>query len=169
MTINFRTIVLGVAIAVAVYTSPAGAQQVLKPEDTARIKVEVDAAMQNYVTAFNRSDSKSIANNSFTSPSVAMGPNGVSTRTPEQIDQQYADTTKRLAETGWVKSVGGRYSICVINANTALFNGRFDRLRRDGSVLTETATTYLFTKGKDGWRIAALFGHATDKIITCSE
>lgn len=169
MTINFRTIILGVAMAAAVYTSPVGAQQVLKPEDTARIKAEVDAAMQNYVSAFNRRDSKFIANSSFTSPWITMGPSGVSTRTPEQVDQQYAGTTQRLAETGWVKSVGGRYSICVINANTALFNGRFDRVRKDGSVMTETATTYLFTKGKDGWRIAALFGHTIDKVITCSE
>lgn len=166
MQTNSRAMILGVAMIAALCASPVRA---LTLEYQAKIKTEVNAAMQNYVDAFNRSDGNSIGNSSFTNPSFAIGPSGLSTRTPEQMAQQYTNTTKRLAETGWVKSVGGRYSICVINATAALFNGRFDRVRKDGSVMTETATTYLFNKGKDGWRIAALWGHDINKVVTCNE
>ncbi len=169
MTTYFRIVALSVAIIVGLAASPGRAAQGLTPEDHTKIKAEVNAAMQNYVDAFNRSDGNFIGHSSFTNPAAVIGPNGVVTRTPEQMAQQYNNTTQQLAKTGWVKSVGGRYSICVINATTALFDGRFDRVRKDGSVMTETATTYLFNKGKDGWRIAALWGHDINKAVTCSE
>ncbi len=169
MTTIFRTIAVTTLVIAALFSAPTHAQQVLKSDDIAKIKTDVHAAMEKYRTAFNRRDSKAIGDSSFTSPSVAMGGDGVVVKTPDQIDKQYAGSTSKLAEIGWVESVPVRYDICVINANTALYNGLYNRVRKDGSVITPTATTYLLNKGKDGWRIAALFGHSFTHTMTCSE
>lgn len=168
MTI-FREIALGVLVALAMQVAPARAQQALKPAELGQIKADVHEAMNKYIDAFNRGDSKFIGSNVFANPSAALGADGVVLRTPDEIDKQYANTYRRMSERGWAKSVTVSYNICVLNANTAFFNGLFNRVRKDGSVIEPTATSYLFTKTKDGWRMALLIGHDSNNTMTCSD
>ena len=169
MTTTSRAITLSILMILALFAAPVRAQQALKPEETAKIKADVLEALQKYNDAFNRRDSKFIGEKVFTNPSVAMGPNGVVLKSAEEIDKQYAGSTQRLVEIGWEKSVPARYNICILNPNTALYNGLFNRVRKDGSVIQGTATTYMFIKVKDGWRMSALFGTSLDKTVTCSD
>jgi hypothetical protein len=143
--------------------------QALKPEETAQIKTEVIKAMDGYMASFNNGDTKSVANNSFTNPGLAMGANGVTVNTPEQLDKQYAGNLARLKEAGWAKSVVLSYEVCVMNPNVAFASSRFNRVKTDGSILAEGATTYMLNKSKDGWRIAMLIGHDRSKTMKCSD
>jgi error-prone DNA polymerase len=79
------------------------------------------------------------------------------------------DITARLAKAGWVKTETTRYDICVLNPTTAWFDGRFARMRKDGSVISQHAITYFFTKGSDGWKMFANFGHDINKVVTCKD
>jgi len=172
MTPVFRRVLLALGAGAAVLGmhvgAPVQAQEALKPEDLAKIKAEVLATVTSYFTAFNEHRTKDIADKVFTNPGLAMSANGVAVNTPEQIDKQYAGILQRLTEQGWEKSVMLQYDVCVMNANVAFASGKFNRLKKDGSILQSAASTYMLNKGKDGWRIAMLIGTEANKQLTCN-
>lgn len=166
MSTFLRAAAFGVVFSFAAQGAQA---QALKAEETAQIKADVIKAMDGYMASFNKGDTKSVANNSFTNPGLAMGPNGVTINTPEQLEKQYTGNLERLKEAGWAKSVVLKYEVCVMNANVAFASSTFNRVKTDGSILAEGATTYMLNKGKDGWRIAMLIGHDRSKTMKCSD
>jgi len=166
MSTFLRATALGVMLAVTAHGAQA---QALKPEETAKFKADVIAAMDGYMASFNKGDTKSVAFKSFTNPGLAMSANGVAVNTPEQLEKQYTGNLERLKEAGWAKSVVLSYEVCVMNANVAFASSRFNRVKTDGSILAEGATTYMLNNGKDGWRIAMLIGHDRSKTMKCSD
>lgn len=165
---KFTALISGILIAAGL-SAPVHAQQALKPEESARLKVEVNTAMQAYIDAFNRNDSKFIGHVTKSNPSVTVGPRGVTTQTPDEVEKGFANSAESLAKAGWVKTETTRYDICVLNPTTAWFDGRFARMRKDGSVISQHAITYFFTKGSDGWKMFANFGHDINKVVTCKD
>jgi hypothetical protein len=49
----------------------------------------------------------------------------------------------------------------VLHAGAAIASGKFYRDKKDGSVLSENAVTYIFAKTDEGWRIVSFGGHAS--------
>lgn len=155
---------------VLIFAASAHAQQAaLTPADTAKIKAEVVETMTKYVTTFTAQKPKVIADNIFTNPSITLGANGLTVNTPEQVNAQYTGNIKRLLEGGWEKSVMEHHNVCVMNANVAFANSRYVRYKKDGSIHSEGASTYMLNKGKDGWRIVMLIGHDINKVMTCTD
>ena len=167
---GFLRIVLCAVAALAIQGMAARAQQAtLRPEDIGKIKAEINAAMSAYIDASNRGDSKFIGNSVFSNPSVALGPDGVATHTPDETDKRYANLNRTLVERGWVKSVTARYNICVLNANTGFVDAVFNRTRKDGSVIEPVASSYFFSRTKEGWKLSLMIGHVPTKIVSCSD
>lgn len=76
---------------------------------------------------------------------------------------------QRLEAQGWVRAEYPKPIVCVINAGTAIASGEFMRYRKDGSVMSVNATTYLFGRTPGGWRIVSFFGHERGKIVGCND
>ena len=164
------TLFRSIALAVILTAGSVQAQQAaLTPADTAKIKAEVIETMTKYVTTFTAQKPKVIADDIFSNPSIAMGPNGVTVNTPEQVNTQYSGNIKRLLEGGWEKSVMDHHNVCVMNANVAFANSRYVRYKKDGSIHSDGASTYMLNKGKDGWRIVMLIGHDINKVMVCND
>ena len=64
--------------------------------------------------------------------------------------------------------IGERVYLTPSCAAIAILSAQFIRYRKDGSVLSEPAGTYLFSKTKQGWRIVAQIPHSPDRIINCA-
>ena len=158
------------ALVVIFLASAAQAQQApMTPAETAKIKADVIETMTKYVTTFTAQKPRIIADEIFSNPSLNMGANGVIVNTPDQVNTQYTGNIKRLVEENWEKSVMVHHNVCVMNANVAFSNSRYIRYKKDGSVHSEGASTYMLNKGKDGWRIVMLIGHDINKVMVCND
>ena len=164
-----RAIALSFGLMTVALGGLAHAQAAPKPEEIAKTKADVLATVNAYFSAFNQHDAQKIANEIYSNPSMAMGANGVSANTPDQVAKQYTGNIQRLVESGWDRSVILHYDVCLMNPNLAFAHGTFNRLRKDGSILQAGASTYMLNKGKDGWRIAMLVPHDKNKVMTCND
>lgn len=141
----------------------------LSKAEIAKISAEVTEAVGTYGRVFSEQNPKGLVEGSFNQPSFSIGANGVAMNSPDKQVAQFDATIKRLAETGWEKSVFSKISVCVLNANAAFASGLFTRYKKDGGVLAQGSETFIFIKSKDGWRIVSTIGHDAYKAVTCSD
>jgi len=57
----------------------------------------------------------------------------------------------------------------VLHTGAAIASGKFYRYKKDGSVLSENAVTYIFGKTDKGWRIVSYGGHGLDRVVPCQD
>ncbi len=160
-----------VGLVAAVLAPPAMAAEStgkLSPAEIAKITAEVTEGVVTYGRVFSERNPKGVVEGSFNQPSFSMGASGVAMNVPEKQIAQFDATLKRLADSGWEKSVFSKMSVCVLNANAALASGLFTRYRKDGSEHSQGSETFIFTRTKEGWRIVSTIGHDAFKTVTCS-
>ena len=153
-----------ITVAVLALSGLAAAQE--RPEE--ETKIAVRAAWDAYIDAFSAGETDVIANDVYAAPSYQLGGNGASVRvTPADTQAAFDATHASLAPERYDRSETDRAEICVINDGTALLSAYFTRYRTDDTVISNGASSYLFAKFDDDWRIVAIMANPAAKLITC--
>ncbi len=85
----------------------------------------------------------------------------------DQVEAGFRRATEALVAQGYDHSELPNPSICTPNPSTTIVSGKFRRYRADGSVLAELATTYIYGKTDDGWKIHATIAHDPETVVGC--
>lgn len=157
MKYQWRLIVLGILMA-AFGETPATAQQAMSTADMAKVKAEVSVAEANYIRVFSAKDIRTVVDKVWAHPAVEMGPGGAKLLTPADVEENYKKIYAGLAKTAWDHSEGTSV-VCVISPTMAVSRNHFRRLTKDGALLMEGYSHYLYTKQADGWRITTSLGN----------
>jgi hypothetical protein len=132
------------------------------------LKAEVSAAWEDYLKVFAAGRSDVISERVYLAPSYALGATGPSvSTTAAEIKARFDASIGALVPQSYARTTTKSANICVLNDATAILSAQFTRYRKDGSVLSEPAGTYVFSKTKQGWRIVAQIPHAPDRLIHC--
>jgi hypothetical protein len=155
---------------VCLSAAAASAQPSLTTDEIAKIKKEVTAAVHHYYRLFSERNTKALPEEVFHVPLIYLSPEGAQVdATPQEVTARTEGNLKRLLESGWDRSEFPSPSVCVLNAGSAIASGRFYRYKKDGSVLSENAVTYIFGKTAKGWRIVSYGGHPLDRVVPCQD
>jgi hypothetical protein len=151
-------------IGVACGSAKPSAQEVSESE----VKASVRSVWDAYIGAFSAGRTDVVANEVYAAPSFQLGAGGADVRMTAADTQARFDATHRsLALQEYDRSETDRAEICVINDGAALLSAHFTRYRTDGSVLSKGASSYLFGRFDDGWRIVAIMANPAAKLIAC--
>ena len=163
---NFRTVMVAAALTLGLSVS-ASAQQAMTPADVAKIEKEVSAAAQDYIHAMSSLDTQQVVK-LFSNPTVYTSPKGSTARTLDEIKTMYDDIFRDLKKTPYDHSEFRNTKICVIGPNSAMISGGFVRVAKDGSLMMDGTTVYLFTRVEGGWKIVANLGTPKlNKAVDC--
>ncbi|MGH9320469.1 MAG: DUF6841 family protein [Vicinamibacteria bacterium] len=155
--------------ALTVPPAPLGAQTRLSDAEIAQVKKDVTAAVHHYYRLFTERNMKALPQEVFHVPLIHIGPDGVQVyATPEAVTERFEASLKGLLENGWDRSEFPSPSVSVLHASGALASGKFYRYKKDGSLLSENAVTYVFGRTDRGWRIVSFTGHGVDRVVTCA-
>lgn len=80
----------------------------------------------------------------------------VTLATAGEVVGAFEPQLERMRAEGYDRSEARAIDVSVLNARTALVGGTFDRVRRDGSVISHLVATYLVVDGDAGRRIRAM-------------
>ncbi len=146
------------------------AQTSLSADEVAKIKNEVTAAVHHYYRLFTERNMKALPEEVFHVPLVYLSPEGAQVdATASEVTARTEANLKRLLDSGWDRSEFPSPNVCVLHAGAAIASGKFTRYKKDGSVLSENAVTYLFGKTGKGWRIVSYGGHGLDRVVPCKD
>ncbi len=150
--------------------STASAQQALSKDEIGKIKQEVTAVVHRYYQLFTERNMKALPQEIFHLPFVLLAPEGAQVElTAEAMTTRNEGNLKRLLESGWDRSEFPSPQVCVLNSGAAIASGKFFRYKKDGSVLSENAVTYILGKTDKGWRIVTFGGHGLERIVPCKD
>ena len=151
-------LVIGAGLS-ALYAQPSG-------QDA--LKAEVSAAWEEYLKLFADGRADVIGDRVYSAPSFNLTANGPNvSMTPADTRARFETSIAALVKQNYARTTTKHANICVLNDATAILSVQWTRYRKDGSVLSEPAGTYLFSKTKDGWRIIAQTGHAPERVMRC--
>jgi hypothetical protein len=159
-----------IGVFLIVMLAPAQGQrqgQRLGPLDVAAIKNDVKAASDKYFRLFSE-HKMSALDEIYNVPLITIGPNGVTARTTREqvIERAVTSYDQFLPEkTGYLRSEMPNPTICVLNAGAAIVSGKWYRIKKDESVMSESGIAYFWGKTKDGWRMIGWAG--TESIVQC--
>ena len=159
-----KAAVLAAALAIGAGLSALNAQ----PSGQEALKAEVSAAWEDYLKLFAAGRADLIGDRVYLAPSfnlTATGPNV--SMTPADTRTRFETSIGALVKQNYARTTTKHANVCVLNDATAILSTQWTRYRKDGSVLSEPAGTYVFSKTKDGWRIVAQIGHAPERVMTC--
>lgn len=150
--------------------SAAAAPAQLTPQDIARIKKEVTAAIHQYYRFYTERNMKAMGDQVYFAPFIGVGANGITVQaTPDAVTKNHEGALKRLLDSDWDRSEFPNPTVCVMNAGAALASGTFSRYRKDGTVISTNGITYWMGKAADGWKILSFTGHAQGKLVQCND
>ena len=157
---------VGVAIATAIATGLIGVSAQQPGQDA--LKAEVSAAWEDYLKLFAAGRADVIGERVYLAPSFNLTANGPNvSMTPADTRARFETSISALVKQNYARTTTKHANICVLNDATAILSVQWTRYRKDGSVLSEPAGTYVFSKTKDGWRIIAQTGHAPERVMRC--
>jgi hypothetical protein len=143
----------------ALYAQPSG-------QDA--LKAEVSAAWEEYLKLFADGRADVIGDRVYSAPSFNLTANGPNvSMTPADTRARFETSIAALVKQNYARTTTKHANICVLNDATAILSVQWTRYRKDGSILSEPAGTYVFSKTKDGWRIIAQTGHAAERVMKC--
>jgi hypothetical protein len=155
-------------LALLLTASAASAQSSMTAEDVAKVKKEVTNVIHRYYQLFTERNMKALPQEIFQIPFTLLSPEGAQVeQTAEAMNARNEGNLKRLLESGWDRSEFPSPQVCVLNPGAAIASGKFFRYKKDGSVLSENAVTYILGKTDKGWRIVTFGGHALDRVVPC--
>ncbi len=159
-----RVVVVVVQMAVGAWATVGFAQS--SAQNT--MQAEVRAAWDEYVRAFSAQRADVIADRVYLTPSFNLAPTGVVvSMTTADVKARFETSIGALAAQNYQRSETKFANICVLNDTAAILSAQFIRYRKDGTVLSEPAATYVFAKTERGWRIVAQMGHTPDRVLKC--
>lgn len=166
-----RNVCKVLAAAAVLGGTPAMAQQAggMAPADVAKIKVEVAAALQDYMKAFSAQDSKAVAHVIYSKPGITLSEQGAQLIDPAQQEVTNAAFIKKLADSGWVRTETPEVTVCVLNPYAAIGSGKYIRYRKDGSIHSQGGGVNFYSKTKDGWKMVTRINTAPNKVVTCED
>jgi hypothetical protein len=157
-------VVLGATVAGAWLQAPA--PQAPAPDP---IKAEVSVAWEDYLKLFAAGRADVIGERVYLAPSYALSATGPSlSMTSAEMKKSLESSISALSVQNYARTATKSANICVLNEATAILSAQFTRYRKDGSVLSEPAGTYLFSKTQQGWRIVAQIPHSPERILSCA-
>lgn len=134
---------------------------------SAAIQAEVRATWDEYLRALSAGRADTIADRVYLAPSLYIAATGMEvSKTPADVRAHFETLIKAL-DPDYQRSETKFANICVLNDTAAVLSGQFIRYRKDGSVLSELAGTYVLAKTAEGWRIVTQMGHSPDRILKC--
>jgi len=160
-----------VVIASGMAGSAWAAQEVpgVPAAEVAKIKADVTAAANEYMTKFSKEDAKGIAQDVYSHPAFTVRDGTVKATDEAELAEGYANNIKKLKAGGWVKSAFLNPKVCVLTTTVALMSTQYARYDKDNKVILVGAETDVFTKTPQGWKLVALFGHGAEGGINCKE
>ena len=168
----FNRPILGIVLVASCIVGTAQAAEEPRgpsPAEVAKIKADVTAAANEYLAKFSREDAKSIGEQVYSHPSVAIRNGNVELVDQAKIAESYAGRLKNLKASGWAKSAFVNPKVCVLTSDIALMSSKYARYDKNNKVIMEGAETDVFTKTPQGWKLVSLFGHGADRGIDCKE
>jgi hypothetical protein len=159
-----RSMSLAAALAIGAWLSPLDAQ----PSGQDGLRAEVSAAWEEYLELFADGRADVIGERVYSAPSFNLTANGPNvSMTPADTRARFETSIAALVKQNYARTATKHANICVLNDATAILSVQWTRYRKDGSILSEPAGTYVFAKTKDGWRIIAQTGHAPERVMRC--
>ena len=132
------------------------------------VKTAVRMAWDAYIDAFSAGRTDLVASEIYAAPSYQLGESGGTVRmSVSDVKAAFDAIHASLNDARYARSETDVATICVINPGTALLSARYTRYRDDGTVLTKGASSYLFGKLKNDWRIVAIMGNPSGNLIAC--
>lgn len=169
-TISFLGAFLGLSAALISQESlNALAQQPSPAPATAQAKREVANALQNYMKAFNDRDFRAVAEVVWSNPSIGFSDRGITVIDLDAQLKRSQEVYKTLDQIGWHRTDTPSSTVCLLNENAALISGDYRRLRKDGSVIEQSGSVNLFSKGPGGWKMVARIITAPGKTASCAD
>jgi hypothetical protein len=146
--------------------SSAAAQQ-LSAEQERTIKADVNRAFDDYLRWFIENRPDLIAGR-IRIPWLRLQPTGpVTISMDSQVKTWFEDTLRPLVADGYGRSEWPVLRICVLNESAAILSGKYIRYRKNGGVIGEYGTSYLFAKSDAGWQIVSTIPHDPQKLVSC--
>lgn len=156
------------AVLVLSLAASAASAQSMSAEEVAKVKKEATDVIHRYYRLFSERNMNALPREIFHLPFTLLAPEGARVETTaEEMNARNEASLKRLLESGWDRSEFPSPRVCVLNAGAAVASGNFYRHRKDGSVLSENAVTYVLGKTDKGWRIVTFGGHGLDRVVPC--
>jgi len=160
------------AIALCIAGAPASAQVVVQPlsaEETAKIKADVIKAAHQYLVYFSNSDAKSVAEKSYGSMSVAVGPRGIRGDNTAAVQESFGNSFTNLKKIGWAKSMFIDPTVCVLSPTVAFLSGNYNRYDKDNKVIAQLNETLVYLRDTDGWKIVGNYPMPLGKTVACND
>jgi hypothetical protein len=145
---------------------PIAAQQ-LSADQESTIKADVSRAFDEYLRWFMEGRPELVAQR-IRIPWQRLQPTGpITISMDSEVKAWFEDTLRPLVAEGYARSEWPVRRICVLNASTAILSGKYIRYRKDGSVIGEYGTSYVFARSGAEWQIVATIPHDPQKLVVC--
>lgn len=130
------------------------------------MKTEISQLIQAYGAAF-RPGNESELPMFFAFPvHIIVHGDRAQIASPDELEQLMSATLEALAENNFSHSELEELHVHSLSQYAAIVSTRFNRLKKDGSLLEEIAATYhVFRSDGEGWKIVGITVHDTDKLV----
>ena len=145
---------------------PVAAQQ-LSADRENTIKADVSRAFDEYLRWFME-DRPDLVARRIRIPWLRLQPTGpITISMDSQVQTWFEDTLRPLVAEGYERSEWPVRRICVLNESTAILSGKYIRYRKNGSVIGEYGTSYVFARSGADWQIVSTIPHDPQKLVLC--
>jgi len=147
------------------YLVPSLSAQAVAPADEQKLKVEVNAFMDQYWSLWSAGKFDDLEKRIY-HPMGQLSNNGHASIA--QMKANFPATRKSLVDRGYDHSNMPKRNICILSPTVAVISGRGIRYLKEDKVMAEFGWTYTLIKGADGWKMVSIYSHDPNKALTCS-
>lgn len=159
--------VLALVMMILYLGAGSAAAQQLSAEEERTIKADVNRAFDEYLRWFME-DRPDLVASRIRIPWLRLQPTGpVTISMDSEVKTWFEDTLRPLVADGYDRSEWPVLRICVLNESAAILSGKYIRYRKNGDVIGEYGTSYLFARTSAGWQIVSTIPHDPRKLVSC--